>query len=162
MSDGEKKRLIDLLAETHAATRATVEGVDPELRVHTDTEAGWRIRDVIGHLAVWDRKTARSLRALRGGTEYSIPDFDEDVYNQQAAQQQRKLTDQHAFAEWEHSHEDHREAVEQIPLDQFPGDLLYPWGDERGNIAQLFEYMAEHEVEHREEMAKAIQAAQED
>ena len=162
MSDGEKKRLIDLLTETHAATRATVEGVDPELRVYTDTEAGWRIRDVIGHLAVWDRETARSLRAFRAGTEYSVPEFDEDAYNQQAAEQQRKLTDQQAFAEWEQAHEDQREAVQEILPEQFPGDLLYPWGDERGSIAQLVEEMAEHEVEHRDEMAKAIQAAQED
>ena len=49
-------------------------------------------------------------------------------------------------------------AVQEITFDKFPGDLLYPWGDERGSIAQLVEYMAEHDIEHRDDIVEAITA----
>jgi len=162
MTVDEKKRLLDLLADAHSALRATVEGVDPELRVHTDTDTGWRIRDILGHIATWDREVAKSIRAFRTGTEYCIPDLDEDVFNHQAALVQRELSAQQAFAEWEQAREDFKAAVQEMPSDQFPGDLLFPWGDERGSIAQIVEYMVEHDTEHRDEIVKAIQASQDD
>ncbi len=46
-----------------------------------------------------------------------------------------------------------------MPSAQYPGDLLYPWGDERGSIAQLVELIVEHDAEHRDEIVKAVQEA---
>jgi len=71
MTTGDKNHLLKLLTESHSAARATIEGIDPEWRVYTDT--GWRIRDIIGHIATWDRQVAKSLQAFRTGKEYSIP-----------------------------------------------------------------------------------------
>ncbi len=160
MTAGDKKHLLDLLADAHSNLHATVDGIDPELRVHTDT--GWRIREIIGHLATWDREVAKSIRAFRAGTEYSIPNLDEGVFNQQAALVQQELTVQQVFAEWEEAREDFKAAVQEMPSDQFPSDLLYPWGDERGSIAHLVELMVEHDAEHRDEIVMAIQASRED
>lgn len=39
-------------------------------------------------------------------------------------------------------------------IDLFPGDLLYPWGGERGTIAQLVEFLIDHDAEHRDEIVK--------
>jgi hypothetical protein len=99
------------------------------------------------------------LRANRAGGVYLTPDFDEDEddFNQHAVAEQRKLTTQELVAEWELAHEEFKEVVQDIPDDQFAGDLLYPWGDERGTISYLVNYMVEHAVEHRDEIAKAIQ-----
>lgn len=156
MTVKDKKHLLDLLTETFSAIRTTVAGIDPEMRVYADTD--WRVRDVVGHIATWDRQVTRSLRAFRARTEYSIPDLDEDAFNEQAVLEQRELTTQQVFAEWEQAREDFKEAVQGIPIDQFPGDLLYPWGDERGSIARLVEMMTDHDTEHLDEIVKAISA----
>jgi hypothetical protein len=42
-----------------------------------------------------------------------------------------------------------------MPLDLFPGDLLYPWGDDRGSIADLVEFVTGHNTEHRDEILQA-------
>ncbi len=63
MTTGDKKHLLKLLTESHSGLRATIEGIDPEWRVYTDT--GWRIRDIIGHIATWDHQVAKSLRAYQ-------------------------------------------------------------------------------------------------
>ncbi len=161
MTIKDKKYLLDLLTETHVAVQATVMEIDPEMRVYTDTDTGtdWRVRDIMGHIATWDRQVAKSLRAFRAGTEYIIPNLDEGEhdFNQQAVLEQRELTAQQLFAEWEQARGDFKEALQEIPDDQFPGDLLYPWGDERGTIARLVEYMTDHSIEHRDEIVKAIE-----
>jgi hypothetical protein len=126
----DKNYLLDWLAESHSAVRASVVEIDPELPIYTDTDTGtdWRVRDIVGHIMTWDREVAKSLRAYQVGTEYIIPDLDENEhdFNQQAVLKQRELTTQQLFAEWEKSHEEFKEAVRDIPDDLFPGDLLYP------------------------------------
>jgi hypothetical protein len=164
MTEKDKSYLIGLLMETHSNLREIVAAADPEMPVYTDADGGanWRIRDILGHIATWDMETARSLRAYRAGGVYLTPDFDEDEddFNQQAVAEQRKLTTQEIVAEWEQAHEEFKEAVQDIPDDQFPGDLLYPWGDERGAISSLVNYMVEHAVGHRDEIAKATEEAE--
>jgi hypothetical protein len=161
MSVGDKEYLLERLIEAHSAIRAILEGVDLQMRVYTDTD--WRIRDILGHIATWDRVVTKSLRAFLAGTEYVIPDMDGDEtdYNQQAVMKQRKWSTEQILAEWEQAREDFKAALGDIPADRFPGDLVYPWGDERGSITQLIEYMIEHDDEHRDEIVKAIEASAE-
>jgi hypothetical protein len=152
MMDNEKERLMQLLADSQSTTRDLIQGLDPDKRVHPPD--GWRIREVIGHLAAWDHETAKSLRAYHDGSEYAIPDFDEDAFNQDAISQQADLSSSQIEHEWEAARQDFIAAVAEIPQDLFPGDLLYPWGDERGSIAQLVRYMVEHDQEHRQEISE--------
>lgn len=153
----DKGRLLEALNQTHSAIRATLDGIDLEMRVYPDS--GWRIRDIIGHIATWDRQVAKSLHAFRVGKEYAIPDLDETAFNEQDVLEQQELTTKQVFEDWEQAREDFKEAVKDIPLDQFPGDLLYPWGDERGTVARLVEMMTEHDIEHRDEIVKATQSS---
>jgi len=162
MSVGENGDLLGKLIETRSATRALLEDVDPEMRVYTDPE--WRIRDILGHIATWDRQVAKSLRAFIGRTEYFIPGIEEDEsdYNEQAVLEQRTFSTQQIMVEWEQARDDLREAIREIPSDQFPGDLLYPWGGERGSIAKLIDFIIDHENEHRDEIERAIKTSVED
>ena len=163
MTIKDKNYLLNLLEESHSAVRKAIMATDPVMRVYTDEDSGteWRVRDIVGHITTWDHQVAKSLRAYQSGEEYIISawDEDEDDFNQQAVLEQRNLTTQRLFAEWEKSHEEFKEAVQGIPDDHFPGDLLYPWGNERGTIAALVEYMTDHAIEHRDEIMQAIEAA---
>ena len=159
MSAEEKKRLIDNLTEAHLALRKMLDEVDLEMPVYKDS--GWRAREILGHVATWDREIAKSLRAYQAGTEHLTPDLDEEEveFNEKAVQEQKKLSAEQLLGEFEQAYEEFRAAIQEMPDELFPGDLLYPWGDERGDIATLAEYMIEHAVEHREEIAKAAQEA---
>lgn len=158
MSDSVKNRLLERLTESQIAIQKIIEGVDLELRVYSDSD--WRIRELLGHITTWDLEVTKSLRAFLDGTEYVTPDLDEDEteFNQQAVKEQRKLSTEQILADWDQAREEFKNALDEIPLDQFPGDLLYPWGDERGDFAQLVEYMVEHDDEHRVEIENAIKA----
>lgn len=155
MSATEKKQLLDKLTDTHQSVRATLDDIDLEMIVHMET--GWRVRDVVGHIATWDREVAKSLRAYMAGFEYLIPDLDEgeNEFNEAAVRGQRKLTSEQILDEFEKAYDELWVAIVDISSDCFPGELLYPWGDERGDITKLVEYFIEHAVEHQEEILKA-------
>ena len=157
MNNSIKNLLLERLTETHFAMQTILEGIDLDLRVYTDTD--WRIRDILGHIATWDREVTKSLRAFLAKTEYVIPDLDEDEteFNDQAVLEQRELSTQQIYTEWEQARDDFKAALNDISTDQFPGDFLFPWGDERGSIVQLVEYMIEHDEEHRNEIMKVLQ-----
>ena len=159
MSVEEKKRLINSLTEAHLALRKMLDEVDLEMPVYKDS--GWRVRDILGHVATWDREVAKSLNAYRAGSEYLTPNLDEEEveFNEKAVQEQKKLSVAQLFSELEQAYEEFKAAIQDMPDERFPGDLLYPWGNERGDIATLAEYMIEHAVEHRDEIAKAVQEA---
>ena len=103
----------------------------------------------------------KSLHAYQAGTEYSITNLEEDAFNEQAVKVQQGLTAQQVYVEWEQACEDLKDAIEDIPLNLYPGDLLYPWGDEHGSIAQLVEFITDHNTEHRDEIMNAIQTSNE-
>ena len=89
MKSSIKDGLLDRLAESHSATERIIEGIDLELCVYSDTD--WRIRDILGHLATWDREVAKSLSTFLVGSEYAIPimEGDETDFNEQAVLEQR-------------------------------------------------------------------------
>lgn len=153
-----KDGLLDRLAESHSATERIIEGIDLELRVYSDTD--WRIRDILGHLATWDREVAKSLSTSLVGSECAIPNIegDETDFNQQAVREQREFSTQLIVEEWKQAREDFKSGLSDIAEDRFPGNLLYPWGDERGSIPQFVKYMIEHDKEHRNEFMKVLQA----
>lgn len=157
MSVEEKEHLLDLLDESHSAMREMLEGIDLEMHVYTDP--GWKIRDIIAHLAAWDRQVAKSIRAYKEGGEYSIVDFDEDAFNERVALEARKWSVEQVLAEWGQARQDFRAAIQEVLLEQFPGDLLYPWGEERGSILKLVRYMCEHDAEHQDDIMNAIQGS---
>jgi len=72
------------------------------------------------------------------------------------------LMDAQILEEWGQARRVFVEAVRDIPSDWFPGDMLFPWGDERGTVPALVEYMLEHDLEHCAEIAAGIQAARKD
>jgi len=146
------------MAETHLAIRSKLNDVDLDMPVHKDS--GWRVRDILGHIATWDLETARSINAYRAGSEYSITDLDDTEvdYNERAVVAQQKLSSQQVLDQWEQAYDELRRSVQEMPIELFSGDMLYPWGGERGSVARLVEYMLEHAVEHRDEILKAIEA----
>ena len=157
MSGKEKKQLIDSLTEAHNSTRAALDGVDLEMPVYKDT--GWRIRDIVGHIATWDQEIANSLNAYKEGSAYLTPNFDEEEaeFNDKAVLEQRKLSTEQILKEFETAYDAFKNSIQEIPDDLFPGDLMYPWGDEHGDIATMVDDMIEHAIEHRDEILKAVQ-----
>ncbi len=153
-----KTSLLTRLSETHTATREILNGVDLEICVFSDTN--WRIRDILGHIATWDRVLANALKAYIDGSQFVVIldwDKEEVEFNNRAVLEQSKLSPEELIDEWEQAHKDFKDAISEMPLEKFCGDYVYPWADEGGDIVTLVEIMIDHNTGHLEEIAKAIE-----
>ncbi len=141
-----RRRTLELLEETRRSTRSVLSPLDPEQVVHND-ERAWRVRDVVGHLAVWNGEAAHSLRAYAEGGEYHcVPDrVNYYEYNGPAAEQRRTWTMEQVWAEYEASHAELKFIIETMPPGKWEGEMLYPW-NERGGVEQFIVRMMKHET----------------
>ena len=156
MKQEHKENIIRRLSETHTALEEVIEGLDLDQVIHTDTD--WRIRDILGHIATWDRVLIHSIQTFLEGSEYVIPGMvgDETDYNTQKVAEQKKLSSSEILKEWNQAREDFITIVQQIPTDKFFDELAFPWGDERGSVSVMIEYMIEHNGEHQAEILQAV------
>jgi hypothetical protein len=156
-ADESRQSMLELLDKTRRETRALLSSVDPERVIHQD-EQGWRVRDILGHLAVWNAEAARSLRAHAQGGEYCCLDSEDlyDDYNEPAAAQRKAWTMEQVWAEYEAAHDELRKSAEALPADKWEAEMLYPW-NERGTPARLIRVMMNHErVDHCRLVAAAV------
>lgn len=156
MKADEKKYLLERLSDSHSSLQETLKEIDLDLRVYMDTD--WRIRDIIGHIATWDREVTHAIKIYLEGSEYVIPGMvgDETDYNAEKVEEQRKLSTSEILQEWNQAREDFIDAVRQVPTDRLSDELAFPWGDERGSFTLMIEYMIEHNGEHQEEILEAL------
>lgn len=156
MNIENKNYLLKRLSDTHVSLQETLEGVELEQIIYKDT--GWRIRDILGHIATWDREVIHALHAFLEGSEYVIPGLagDETDFNAQKVIEQRDLSSSEIYDEWNQARDDFKEVVSKIPPNQFSSELPFPWGDESGSISVLINYMIEHNEEHQSEIVEAL------
>jgi hypothetical protein len=156
MVDQNKKDILKRLAETHKSLDEAIGGLDLDLVIHADTN--WKIRDILGHIATWDRVLIHAIDCFLEGSEYVITGMvgDETDYNQDKVLEQRKLPTLHILQEWDQARKDFITAVQKIPADKLNYELAFPWGDERGSLAVMIEYMIDHDGEHKEEILAVL------
>ncbi len=154
--EATRRSTLVLLDETHRSTRSLLSRLDPERVVHND-ERAWRVRDILGHLAVWNGEAARSLSAYAKGSEYYCILAREgyDEYNGPAADERRAWTMEQVWAEYEASYDQLKLIVETMPVEKWDGEMLFPW-NERGTVEQFIKRMMKHEsIDHCDVLIKA-------
>ena len=147
-----KETLLELIRTTYPGLFEQLGDADLERVIYE--ESGWRGRELLSHMAAWNRVVATSLELFSQGEEYLIPDFAEDQFNQRSALEHKDLPVEEIMLLWKDSVDELTIAIERLPAEYFPGDLLYPWGGERGEIIQLVNYFIEHDQEHIAEILK--------
>jgi hypothetical protein len=150
MGEDVKQKLLNMLERSHSELLETIQEFDLEETIYKDS--GWRGREMLSHIGAWDRVIAQSLVELTNETEYLIPDFDEDQFNDLTAKAQQDMSTAEVIEDWKLARRELIEAVAKTPADKFRGDFQYPWGDERGNIYDLVKYFLDHDIEHKTEM----------
>lgn len=87
-----KSILLDLLTQSHEHVVAFVEGLPPEARDREGGPDGWSAKDLVAHIAVWNRRRAEDLRAVRNGEAPREPEEDFDHENAAIFEAHRALS----------------------------------------------------------------------
>src|SRR5262245_51519304 len=121
-ADEEKLEFIRRLDESRENTATALASVDPDLVIYA--ESGWRVKDLIAHLAAWEKQVVLSLRAYAAGSAYMIPKFTSDhAYNEQIFRQHKNDPIEQIRALWETTRTDFKAAIQAVPAEHFEGQV---------------------------------------
>lgn len=142
------EQLRQLLDESRRQTAEALERLSPDAVVYP--ESGWRVRDVLIHVAAWEAEAARSIEAFARGGEYRLPRFtSEGAYNAELYQRWKDVDPAAIQAEWDAARNRLAQALASLASRLDEPRLILPWG-ERNSAAHLIRDMAHHEREHAE------------
>ena len=148
-----KAELLRQLDQTHQAMLDLLKTVDPEQVIYEET--GWRVKDIVAHVATWDAETLRSFHALRRNTSYQIPNFtDVDDFNAYAATARMDETMERIMTDWEATRSWMKIIFNAMSDDDFAVEMTYPSG-RQGSARDLAEEIPDHEREHMEDIRSA-------
>jgi SAM-dependent methyltransferase len=145
--------LIKLLDDTRTATLQAVNGVNSEIVIYPDS--GWRLQDVIGHIATWENEVVNVLRYVEG-KRYRFTDYEfEEDYNQKQFEKRKHLTAEQVYAEFAAVRDNLKTLLAGLTAEQFAGTVPYPWGGE-GSIQHMIADIDSHEREHYREILRVL------
>ena len=144
--DDERNSTLMLLRRTRRMTQAALAPLDPDAVVHDDEQA-WQVRDMLGHLGVWNGEAARSLETHAAGGAYTCIEGTVlyDAYNERAVLERRAWPMADVWAEYEATHDRLEAAIATMPPDRWDTPVQYPW-TELGSVVGLVVLMTEHET----------------
>jgi hypothetical protein len=146
----EKERLIQLLDAARKRMHEVIEKIETQREIYP----GWTLKHFLAHLTGWDDALVVSLRHHAAGREPGTPAYRGiDEYNAQTVAEREAFDYNHIFAEWEYTHQQLKTVIREMPSQRFYEVLVYPWSA-HGTISRLIKIMADHELEHADEIEK--------
>jgi hypothetical protein len=143
MSERTELRRADLIARLRADMARLLAAVShiPEERRGQVIYDGWAVKEILAHIAAWDREIARGLDELLAGRRPAFVSYREDEFNAQTAQASRGKSLADVRAEVQDAHEQLISRVEGLTDDQWQQPSAYQWSDQTlMTIASLFGY----------------------
>jgi len=144
-----KKATLDQLAESRQTFLHALEGLSEAQITQDPVEGIWTIKDLLAHLASWEKSCLIPLRAYAAGgafTPEEIPDH--QVWNQAQAQRWQAQSLPQIMAEYQSIRDEIVALVTTLPETQWTVKLQAPWGGE-ATIPELCSGLVWHEkIEH--------------
>lgn len=149
-----KAELLRAWDSVYQAALATLESADPEQIIYE--ESGWRVKDIVAHVATWDAEGLRSLHAFRRGGEYRIPNYvGADDFNGFAASIRMDEPMAQILADWDATRKWFRLIVSAMSEEDLSAEMTHPSGM-RETARQLALDLLEHEEEHLGHIRQAL------
>jgi uncharacterized damage-inducible protein DinB len=144
-----KKETLDQLAESRQAFLHALEGLSEAQINQVPVEGTWTIKDLLAHLASWEKSCLVPLRSFAAGGAFvpeAIPDH--DAWNQKQAQHWQSQTLAETLVEYKSIRDEIAALVAALPDARWDVKLPAPWGGEV-TIPELCSGLVWHEkIEH--------------
>jgi hypothetical protein len=149
-----KDVLIQWLEQSHQQIEQLLDQVDRSLEIYP----GWTIRETIAHFNGWDAAVLASVRThVSDGATKAVLEQGPDIYNAATLSKHENESFDHIYQEWQHTHEQLKIAILDLPLDKMEEAFTFPWG-QSGNIKDLvIGLTSEYEVSHMHDIEALLQ-----
>jgi DinB superfamily len=148
----EKQALIEAIDYVRDRLNALIDGVDPDVVIHP--ASGWRLRDVLAHIAAWQREAVAAGRAHIAG-EPEIPRQYIPRFNQETYEAWKEVDPQEVRAALWAVYDDLKDMVRHAPDECWDVEFVNSWHSQ-GTLTQHVRAILSHDAEHVSEIWQAL------
>lgn len=145
----EKSNILNQLAKSRQAFLYALEGLSEDQITQVPVEGVWTIKDLLAHLASWEKSCLIPLRTFAAGGNFepeAIPDH--LAWNQEKSQGWQKQSLAEILAEYQSIRDEIVALLDALPESLWAVKLTVPWGGQ-ATLAELCDGLIWHEkIEH--------------
>lgn len=153
MTNPNKDTLLRAIRAARQDLLDAIESLDPHTPITPD---GWRLHDVLGHIASWDREALAAVQAFVGqDTPYLIDPFSSvDEWNEEQLERKAGWPPAQVRMDFHMVRRELENVLDKFDDESLQADITFPWHRD-GTVSELFEITC---VEHDREHAESIRA----
>ena len=154
MNTPEPAQFINQLNDCRERAEKALEGVEPDAIIfaETDTTQAWTVKDLIGHITVWEEELLKSWQAHLEGQTYVV-EGDEDAFNNQQVTLRKGIPYAQVLGAWRETRSKIVDAIVQMTPEQLIEEWTLAW-HERGTASTVVAGLVWHENLHINDIVK--------
>lgn len=126
-----KSDLLDVINTERAQLESLFEGLTAAQMVAPGVEATWSIKDILAHIAAWERLAYDRIHAAVSGDPLKFPlihgDADVDKFNAEVYEQHKELPLEEIEAEFQNAYQAFMAQIETLDDGFFSRPLPFDW-----------------------------------
>lgn len=117
---------------------------------------GWKVKELLAHIAGWDDACVTSIRAHLAGQEPGTPaERGINYYNAQSVLERQELSLDQISREYEQARSEFLQLIREMPEDKLNQSFILPWATV-GTVEDMVRIFSEHEEGHAKEIEALI------
>jgi uncharacterized damage-inducible protein DinB len=142
------------LAQSRRALHQVTEGLSEEEMTQDQVEGEWTIKDVLGHIASWDKTCLEPLQRYANGEPFQVEVIEDYLaWNDDQAAAKRDLPLDVVLDELAITRQELIAVAASLSAKQWERQISFPWGGE-GTVAQVLDGLSGHEMGHARTIAQ--------
>ena len=156
-----KSDLLDVIDAERTRLESLLEGLTDAQITEPGVEAFWSIKDVLAHIAAWERLAFDRISAALSGEALKFPiikgDADVDRYNAEIYEQNKAQSLTDVITEFHTSHRDFRSQIETLEDDFLTRPLPFDWAGKLTAQVMISANTHWHYIEHAASITKWLE-----
>jgi hypothetical protein len=149
-----KSELLDVIRTERTRLESLLEGLSDSQMNESGVEATWSIKDILAHIAAWERLAYDRIHAALHGAPLKFPlikgDADVDRFNAEVFDTSKDLTLPEVKKEFDNSHKAFVAQIETLADDFIVDPLPFDWAGKLSAQVVISSNTHWHYIEHAE------------
>ena len=156
-----KSDLLDVIRTERARLEALFDGLTDSQMTKVGVYASWSIKDILAHIAAWERLAYDRIHAALSGEPLKFPliksDADVDKFNAGTYEKYKDQPLAKVLAEFQESHRDFSAQIETLNNDFLASPLPFDWAGKLTSQVVISANTHWHYIEHAESITKWLE-----
>ena len=158
----KKSDLLDVIHTERERLDKLIELLADDQMIAAGVEASWSVKDILAHIAAWERVAYDRIQAALSGESLNFPliksDADVDQFNADVCAKNKDRSLEKVMKEYHESHQDFLDLIETLQDEFLASPLPFDWAGKLTAQVMISANTHWHYIEHAETISKWLES----